>query len=49
VSESKPLWKDNCVGKHVDPLHEASGRVADQLAVAMKGDSAEVVELAKRD
>ena len=39
---------DRYVGKHVDPLREASGRVADQLAAAMKGDSAEVVELAKR-
>jgi hypothetical protein len=39
MSEHKTLWKDACVGKHVDPLREASGRVA---------DSAEVVNLAKR-
>lgn len=39
---------DRYVGKHVDPLREASGRVADQLVAAMKGDNAEVVDITKR-
>jgi integrase len=39
---------DRYVGKHVNPLREASQRIAQQLAAAMKGDSAEVVELREK-